>query len=143
MADNDLIRRGDAKAICGTIIRNDEAARIEGFLATLPAAQVTVTPLEWVTSDHFPSVSVAWCPLFEKNFYAEEPGDKEKVDAKRAARIRSVLTVTPRDPAKMQALVEALRSTLNFIQNTESEMGVILGCGDKARAALAAWKATK
>lgn len=52
--------------------------------------------------------------------------------------------VTLAEAAKVQALVDALRSTLNFIQNTESEMGVILGCGDKARAALAAWKdATK
>jgi hypothetical protein len=39
------------------------------------------------------------------------------------------------------ALEEALRSTLNFIENTESELGIILGCGDKARAALAASRA--
>lgn len=34
---------------------------------------------------------------------------------------------------RIQALEEALRSTLNFIENTESELGVMLGCGDKAR----------
>ncbi len=47
MTDNDLIRRGDALAICGTIIRNDEAARVEGFLSAIPAAQPTVKPLVW------------------------------------------------------------------------------------------------
>ena len=41
---------------------------------------------------------------------------------------------------RIKALEDALLSTLNFIENTESEMGVILGCGDKARAALAASK---
>lgn len=34
-------------------------------------------------------------------------------------------------------LVEAAESALRFIENTESELGVILGCGDKVRAALA------
>lgn len=46
-----------------------------------------------------------------------------------------------RTPAPdVSGLVEALRSTLNFIQNTESEVGVILGCGDRARAELAKWE---
>ncbi|UOF80330.1 hypothetical protein [Caudoviricetes sp.] len=80
MSDDDLIRRGDALMVCGTINRNDEALIVEGILRALPAAP---------------------------------------------------------DTPEVLALVEALRSTLNFIENTEGEMGVILGCGDKARAALA------
>lgn len=39
---------------------------------------------------------------------------------------------------RITALEQALRSTLNFIENTESELGVILRCGVRARAALAA-----
>jgi hypothetical protein len=35
------------------------------------------------------------------------------------------------------ALLEALERCLNFIANTESEMGETLECGDKARAAIA------
>lgn len=35
-------------------------------------------------------------------------------------------------------LREALERCLNFIENTESEMGETLSCGDAARAALAA-----
>lgn len=34
-------------------------------------------------------------------------------------------------------LLDALERCLNFIANTESEMGVTLECGDKARAAIA------
>jgi hypothetical protein len=40
---------------------------------------------------HFPAVSVAWCPVLEKHFYAEKPGDRERVEAKRAARILSAV----------------------------------------------------
>lgn len=56
-------------------------------------------------------------------------------------------TVSPKQLAAhsddVVTLVEALRSTLNFIENTEGEMGVILGCGNKARAALAREKAVR
>lgn len=34
-------------------------------------------------------------------------------------------------------LLEALEACLNFIENTESELGIILSCGDMARAAIA------
>lgn len=52
-------------------------------------------------------------------------------------RINAIPAVQPTVSPDVAALVEALRSTLNFIENTEGEMGVILGCGNKARAALA------
>lgn len=39
---------------------------------------------------------------------------------------------------EVRALVEAAKSGLRFVENTESELGVVLGCGDALRAALAA-----
>ena len=57
-------------------------------------------------------------------------------------RLSAIPAVQPTVSPDVAALVEALRSTLNFIENTEGEMGVILGCGDKARATLAEIKAT-
>lgn len=44
MSDDDLIRRGDALMVCGTINRNDEALIVEGILRALPAVQPTVSP---------------------------------------------------------------------------------------------------
>ena len=40
-------------------------------------------------------------------------------------------------------LAEALAACLNFIENTESELGISLSSGDKARAALARYKELK
>jgi len=54
-----------------------------------------------------------------------------------ADRIEALIAERDAAEAKMANAVEALRSTLNFIENTEGEMGVILGCGDKARETLA------
>lgn len=49
------------------------------------------------------------------------------------------------DPAAMtpevRALMEAAKSGLRFIENTESELSIVLGCGDALRAALAALRA--
>ena len=45
------------------------------------------------------------------------------------------------DAPELLALVEAAKSALRFIENTESELGVVLGCGDKTRTAIAAWEA--
>lgn len=39
---------------------------------------------------------------------------------------------------EVRALVEAAKSGLRFIENTEGELGIVLGCGDALRAALAA-----
>lgn len=38
--------------------------------------------------------------------------------------------------AKVERLTKALKHTLNYIENTERELGITLGCGDIARAAL-------
>lgn len=165
MADNDLIRRGDAKAICGTIIRNDEAARIEGFLATLPAAQVTVKPLEWRddgTNGHETDHAFGFYEVYpspEGDMLSRDGVDsgvfptieaaKAAAQADYDARIRSALTVMPHDPAKVQALVEALEALIQLAHDCEKELTEDLHhmdfCGEsepltKARAALAAMK---
>lgn len=44
---------------------------------------------------------------------------------------------------KLWKAVEALKSALRFIEKTERESGVILGCGDKSRATLAEIKSSK
>lgn len=62
------------------------ADRIESL-----SSPARVRPMAWVQSMHFPAVSVAWCPVLEKHFYAEKPGDRERVEAKRAARILSAV----------------------------------------------------
>ena len=41
------------------------------------------------------------------------------------------------DPALFAEVVEALRITLRFIENTESELGIKMDSGDRARAVLA------
>lgn len=54
--------------------------------------------------------------------------------------IVSLYALTAVPSPDVAGMAEALQSALNFIKNTESEMGVILGCGDKARAILAKLK---
>lgn len=69
---------------------------------------------------------------------------KAAAQADYEARIMAALDVQPitvHDAAKVPeiaALIDALRSTLNFVENTENEMGIILGSGDRARAAFRA-----
>lgn len=59
----------------------------------------------------------------------------------RANKERAVTAWNTRaDAPELVALVEALEKALNFIANTESEMGETLLTGDAARAALAALK---
>lgn len=149
MSDNDLIRRKDAIAIMtGLPVFSEHASDVENAKAVsfihkattticaLPAAQVTVKPLEWVGNVaktrfgkyHIVDLGPHWdAPgRFDVSFGGldvamaeDEQSAKAAAQADYEARIRSVLTVTPHDPAKVQALVEALSD---------------------ARAALAAWK---
>ena len=44
------------------------------------------------------------------------------------------------DPALLAEAVEVLRITLRFIENTESELGIKLDSGNRARAFLAKWE---
>ena len=114
MSDNDLIRRGDAHELlkqCG-LMGNHQDDPLTILFNEIPAVQVAVKPLEWQSTvdgaGHDHGVTLADCPVFEKRFWAERPDKQAKIDAKRAARIRSALTVTPApDAAKVAALVEA------------------------------------
>lgn len=87
----------------------------------IPAAQVTVKPLEWFEGDEPDEWKSGpydvWCELGKYQVYywsivMGEPHETAKAakaaaQADYEARIRSALTVTPHDPAKVQALVEA------------------------------------
>lgn len=163
MSDNDLIRRGDALALFLAIddLRHMNVgqatvlfAERRAALIALPAAQPTVKPLVWVGSVAKTSFGTYYIvdlgPLwvapgrFDVSFSGldvaraeDEQSAKAAAQADYEARILSALDMQPTVSPDVAALVEALRSTLNFIENTEGEMGVILGCGDKARAALA------
>jgi hypothetical protein len=61
---------------------------------------------------------------FEQEFWESARGKKE-------------MHANARLIAAAPDLLEALERCLNFIENTESEMGDTLECGDKARAAIA------
>lgn len=64
-----------------------------------------------------------------------------------ASRIKAlnaeVAHLTQERDAVIVQLVEAAKSGLNSLQNTENEFGIILGSADKLRAALAAMKGLK
>lgn len=108
----------------------------------IPAAQPTVKPGE---IERAVWGAMGWALRHAKQMpgdiipsYTDTGNSDAEVECRRsAARILSALDMQPTVSPDVAALVEALRSTLNFIENTEGEMGVILGCGDKARAALA------
>ena len=57
--------------------------------------QVRVKPLEWEQARDgagwHPQLTIAYCPVFEKRFYAEHPGKQAKIEAAREARIMSAL----------------------------------------------------
>ena len=119
MSDNDLIRRGDAQSHMQVWWANDYDRREPSMVIdAIPAVQVTVKPLEWQSTvdgaGHDHGVTLADCPVFEKRFWAERPDKQAKIDAKRAARIRSALTTAPApDAAKVAALVEQVKNTLS------------------------------
>lgn len=186
MSDNDLIRRGDVAKAITTLAQefidggSPTAAHVlnlasDRINATLPAAQVTVKPLEWFEGDEPDEWKSGpydvWCELGKYQVYywsivMGEPHETAKA-AKAAAqadydaRIRSALTVTPHDPAKVQALVGYYRASESIAaiehewRTRKAEGGLlsgpnILNLTDKltaaetrlfsARAALAAWK---
>ena len=91
MTDGDLIAllRGLGIPVC-----RDAADRWYALLkerAALTDKPVRVRPMTWVQSAYFPDVSAAWCPVLEDTFYAEKPGDRERIEAERAARILSAV----------------------------------------------------
>ena len=57
--------------------------------------RVRVKPLVWEQARDgagwHPQLTIAYCPVFEKRFYAEHPGKQAKIDAAREARILAAL----------------------------------------------------
>lgn len=108
----------------------------------IPAAQVTVKPLEWAPIGE---LFHAFDPLFVVMAISENP---DAYDDERAARIRSALTVTPHDPAKVRALVGALEAAFAcgmIPKSTAADGGANrhseqVRVADQLRAALAAMK---
>ena len=72
--------------------------------------QVKVKPLVWEQARDgagwHPQLTIAYCPLFEKRFYAEHPEKQAKIDAAREARILAALEPAP-DHETWNAAIEA------------------------------------
>jgi len=65
------------------------------MLRACKTGRVRVKPLKWEQARDgagwHPQLSIAYCPVFEKLFYAERPEKQVKIDAAREARILSAL----------------------------------------------------
>ena len=72
--------------------------------------QVKVKPLVWEQARDgagwHPQLTIAYCPVFEKRFYAEHPGKQAKIEAAREARILAALEPAP-DHFYWNAAIEA------------------------------------
>ena len=57
--------------------------------------RVRVKPLVWEQARDgagwHPQLTIAYCPIFEKRFYAEHPGKQAKIEAAREARVLAAL----------------------------------------------------
>ena len=67
--------------------------------AMLRACKVRVKPLIWEQARDgagwHPQLTIAYCPVFEKRFYAEHPEKQAKIEAAREARILAALELIP------------------------------------------------
>ena len=72
--------------------------------------QAKVKPLVWEQARDgagwHPRLTIAYCPVFEKRFYAEHPEKQEKIEAAREARILAALEPAP-DHSDWNAAIEA------------------------------------
>ena len=72
--------------------------------------RVRVKPLVWEQARDgagwHPQLTIAYCPVFEKRFYAEHVEKQAKIDAAREARIMSALEPAP-DHSDWNAAIEA------------------------------------
>ena len=61
--------------------------------------RVRVKPLEWEQARDgagwHPQLTIAYCPVFDKRFYAEHPEKQARIDAAREARILTALEPAP------------------------------------------------
>lgn len=161
--------------------RDDNAPwRAEAIAAwnrrAIPAAQVTVKPLEWFEVEKYryggKYTSEGYTIRYIEGFFILDFAGNGKtvwrfptLEAAKAAaqadyesRIRSALTVTPHDPAKVAAVVAALQpfaSCADELDHETRETGreytddewakfrLLVSDYRRARAAVAAWKDTK
>lgn len=111
---------------------------IRDKLNAIPAAQVTVKPLEWEPFGTECVRSYSMAGLYEviwgfrsgqvcldmrgaTIWFESTEAAKAAAQADYDARIRPALTVTPHDPAKVQALVEALEYALRVAEHLCSD----------------------
>ncbi len=77
--------------------------------------RVRVKPLVWEQARDgagwHPQLSIAYCPVFEKLFYAERPEKQVKIDAAREARILAALEPAP-DQGEWNAAIEAAKKMM-------------------------------
>jgi len=118
MSDEDMIRRGDAKRegyrTCAETRHVTLGQKVETAILAIPAAQVTVKPLEWElrAGSHGPYYS-AYDPLYGLDVEAPDEETCDAIDNNRAARIRSALAAQPSpDVAVLVALLAEARTDL-------------------------------
>jgi hypothetical protein len=61
---------------------------------TTPELKLSLKPLQWKASSYF-EIEMAYCPVFQCHYYAETPGDKERVEKRRADRILAAFDLPP------------------------------------------------
>ena len=80
--------------------------------------RVRVKPLVWEQARDgagwHPRLTIAYCPVFEKRFYAEHPEKQSKIDAAREARILAALEVERACKGRVKPLVWMECNSGNF-----------------------------
>lgn len=171
MSDNDMILRGAASERIGDLAHAFDGAglydRRNGLrdaivtIDAIPAAQVTVKPLEWFEVEKYryggKYTSEGYTIRYIEGFFILDFAGNGKtvwrfptIEAAKAAaqadydaRIRSALTVTTHDHAKVQALVDAAEQMLieyDEVDLDHAEPSSMTAAVTELRAALAAWK---
>ena len=87
------------------VVDNVDRQTIADMAAMLRACKgrVRVKPLVWEQARDgagwHPQLTIAYCPVFEKRFYAEHPEKQARIDAAREARVLAALEPAPSSPA--------------------------------------------
>jgi len=94
--------------------------------------RVRVKPLVWEQARDgagwHPQLTIAYCPVFDKRFYAEHPEKQARIDTAREARILSALEPAERDALKAELAdaVEVLRkSTIAIDELISDDLGTL------------------
>jgi len=100
--DDDMIRRGDARALCGLINANADAFAVDAAIDALPAVTVNLRPLIWrenspkcetrVLRTYCPTIQ-KWCMIFLDECKDVE-AEKRAFEIERETRIRAALVIS-------------------------------------------------